>query len=175
MAAITWDATTLYTETDVSDEITDISALVNQRPGAKAEGSFEKIYRTVKKLIALDLDADLPQLFVNTSGMYTYSGYLEEFGYDSLKTIKDKLLNPDVLTLPAVALHIVCAIRRGQTVEQMRHNGEQGKNVELEYWEGEYKTRLKKAMSQLRLDFNNDSLSANSETVRGRSNRWSRA
>jgi|SRR6476620_1436443 len=175
MAAITWDATTLYTDTDVSDEITDISALVNQRPGAKAEASFEKIYRTVKKLIALDLDADLPQLFVNTSGMYTYSGYLEEFGYDSLKTIKDKLLNPECLALPCVALHAVCAIRRGDTVEQMRHSGEKEISPELKYWEGEYKARLKKAVTQLRLDFNNDSLSSNNETVRARGNRWQRS
>lgn len=168
----TWAETSLCKVADVESEIGEAS-IVAQVLKADKGTLLQKAIDKSKELIQDELMSRLPDIYAQSGPMLEYALFIDErYRHNDLDTILDKIVNPDVLKLAAVAGAVVVLTRR--QIFQVKVAGSTGASspelllIEEEKWQKEFKRRIENALQRLKLDLNEDGATSDFERPRTR-------
>lgn len=153
---------TLLAFASLADKDTDLKSIVQQSIAAAGEEITSKL---------MDL---LPDIYAASAPQIPFSAYLiaQGYSYSDLDNILDKITNPQVLNLTAVAKTISILYTRliSMTQATMASADLTFLTNERNEWERKFEKTYKDDWRQLKLDLNSDNTSSDYEHTRTRSN-----
>ena len=168
----TWDDTELCTEAEVRAEVTNLNYTLQVRNGSSLDADFDNYIAIAKDQLRIQLQCDVPDLFVNRVGI-AWDLYVQQYAgdrtYTALDAVLDTIADYTVLKRAAIAKTILVILVSGSF--QYRMDGEDNGdriNRHIRYWQGEYDVRMRQAYTLLAFDLDANDTITDSERLNAR-------